>query len=204
MTRHGESAMMPPPIRIDERLLMPSTNRERVLLRRLDGLTDAVGRTIAWLVLAMMLLQFAIVVLRYAFGMHSIVMQESVMYLHAAVFLLGAAWTLRHDGHVRVDIFYRKLSARRRAVIDLAGTLLLLIPVALFIAVSSFDYIRSSWAILERSPDGGIPGVFLLKTLILVMVALLLLQGVAQVIRQVLILRGQAPNDTTPDHPEVL
>jgi len=176
---------------------MPSTNPGRVLLRRLDGLTDAVGRAIAWLVIAMMLVQFAIVVLRYAFGVHSIVMQESVMYMHAAVFLLGAAWTLRHDGHVRVDIFYRKLPPRRRAAIDLAGTLLLLFPVTLFIAFSSFDYIRSSWAILERSPDGGIPGVFLLKSLILVMVALLLIQGVAQVIRQGLILCGQ--DDATPD-----
>ncbi|MGM0701981.1 MAG: TRAP transporter small permease subunit [Pseudomonadota bacterium] len=186
---------------------MPSTNRERAVLRRLDGLTEAAGRSVAWLVLIMMLLQFAIVVMRYVFGIHSIVMQESVMYMHAAVFMLGAAWTLRRDGHVRVDIFYRKLSARRRAGIDLAGTLLLLLPVTLFIAVSSFDYVLSSWAILERSPDGGIPGVFLLKSLILVMVALLLVQGVAQALRQWLILRGSSPHDPpphpdTPDHQE--
>ncbi|WP_163559203.1 TRAP transporter small permease subunit [Halomonas sp. NO4] len=182
---------------------MPSTNRERVLLRWLDGLTEVVGRSIAWLVLVMMLVQFAIVVMRYAFGIHSIVMQEAVMYMHAAVFLLGAAWTLRHDGHVRVDIFYRKLSPRGRARIDLAGTLLLLIPVALFIAVSSVDYVRSSWAILERSPDGGIPAVFLLKSLIPVMVALLLVQGLAQLIRQWLILRGRPPHQPdTPDHQE--
>ena len=182
---------------------MPSTNRKRILLAWLDGLTEVVGRTIAWLVLVMMLVQFAIVVMRYALGIHSIVMQETVMYLHAAVFLLGAAWTLRHDGHVRVDLFYRKLSARGRARIDLAGTLLLLMPVALFIAVTSVDYVRSSWAILERSPDAGLPAVFLLKSLILVMVALLLVQGLAQLIRQWLILRGRPPHrPDTPDHQE--
>ncbi|WP_438883351.1 TRAP transporter small permease subunit, partial [Bacillus cereus group sp. Bce013] len=83
---------------------------------------------IAWLVIIMMLVQFAIVIMRYWLGINSIVMQESVMYMHAAVFMLGAAWTLKRDGHVRVDIFYRRLSDRGRAWIDLMGTLLLLIP----------------------------------------------------------------------------
>lgn len=182
---------------------MQTANRDPVLLAWLDGFTEVVGRSIAWLVILMMAVQFAIVVMRYAFSLHSVVMQESVMYMHAAVFMLGAAWTLRHDGHVRVDIFYRKLSARGRAWIDLLGTLLLLFPVTLYIAISSFGYVSSSWAILERSPDGGIPAVFLLKSLILVMMALLMLQGVAQVIRQVLILRGKAPGNT-PDHDEVV
>ncbi|MCG6656560.1 TRAP transporter small permease subunit [Halomonas campisalis] len=182
---------------------MPSANREPVLLAWLDGITEMVGRAIAWLVLVMMVVQFAIVVMRYAFSIHSVVMQESVMYMHAMVFMLGAAWTLRHDGHVRVDIFYRRLSERGRAWIDLLGTLFLLIPVALFIAIGSFAYVRSSWAILERSPDGGIPGVYLLKSLILVMMALLLIQGVAQLIRQAMILRGQAPGND-PEHREVL
>ncbi|NIC05156.1 TRAP transporter small permease subunit [Billgrantia bachuensis] len=182
---------------------MQTANRDPVLLAWLDGFTEVVGRSIAWLVILMMAVQFAIVVMRYVFSLHSVVMQESVMYMHATVFMLGAAWTLRHDGHVRVDIFYRKLSARGRAWIDLLGTLLLLFPVTLFIAISSFGYVSSSWAILERSSDGGIPGVFLLKSLILVMMALLLLQGVAQVIRQVLILRGKAPGNT-PDHDEVV
>lgn len=180
---------------------MQTANRDPVLLAWLDGFTEVVGRSIAWLVIVMMAVQFAIVVMRYVFGLHSIVMQESVMYMHAMVFMLGAAWTLRHDGHVRVDIFYRKLSARGRAWIDLLGTLFLLFPVALFISISSLGYVTSSWAILERSPDGGIPGVFLLKSLILVMMVLLMLQGVAQVIRQVLILRGKAPGNT-PDHDE--
>lgn len=182
---------------------MPTANRDPVLLAWLDGFTEVVGRFIAWLVIVMMLVQFAIVVMRYVIGIHSIVMQESVMYMHAMVFMLGAAWTLRHDGHVRVDIFYRKLSDRGRAWIDLLGTLFLLFPVVLFIGIGSYGYVRSSWVILERSPDAGIPGVYLLKSLILVMVGLLLIQGVAQVIRQVLILRGKAPGNS-PDHGEVL
>ncbi|KAA0010848.1 TRAP transporter small permease subunit [Billgrantia pellis] len=182
---------------------MQTANRDPVLLAWLDGFTEVVGRSIAWLVFAMMAVQFAIVVMRYVFSMHSTVMQESVMFMHAMVFMLGAAWTLRHDGHVRVDIFYRRLSARGRAWIDLLGTLFLLIPVTLFIAIGSFGYVKSSWAILERSSDSGMPYVFLLKTLILVMMALLLLQGVAQIIRQIMILRGQAPGNT-PAHDEVL
>ncbi len=182
---------------------MRANSHEPRLLRWLDGLTEGVGRAIAWLIIVMMLLQFAIVAMRYVFGTNSIVMQESVMYMHAAVFMLGAAWTLKHDGHVRVDIFYRKLSSRARAWIDLLGTLFLLIPVSLFIAIGSYRYVLSSWAILERSPNGGIPAVYLLKTLILVMVALLLLQAVAQLIRQALIIRHKLPNPTH-EHEEVV
>ncbi len=182
---------------------MTAPTREPALLRGLDAFTDRVGQTIAWLVLFMMAVQFAIVVMRYVFNIHNTVMQESVMYMHAAVFMLGAAWTLRRDGHVRVDIFYRRLSARGRAWIDLCGTLFLLIPVVLFIAIGSFGYVRSSWAILERSPDGGIPGVYLLKSLILVMMALLLVQGIAQVIRKVLVIRHRLPG-RTPDHEELV
>ena len=182
---------------------MTSPTREPALLRGLDAFTDRIGTAVAWLVIIMMLVQFSIVVMRYVFGIHNTVMQESVMYMHAAVFMLGAAWTLRRDGHVRVDIFYRRLSARGRAWIDLCGTLFLLLPVVLFIAIGSVAYVRSSWAILERSPDGGIPGVYLLKSLILVMMALLLIQGVAQLIRQWLIIRHRLPNDT-PQHEEIL
>ncbi|GGX84945.1 C4-dicarboxylate ABC transporter substrate-binding protein [Litchfieldella qijiaojingensis] len=183
---------------------MNRVTREPALLTRLDALTDIIGRSIAWLVLVMMLVQFTIVVMRYAFSMHSIVMQESVMAMHAMVFMLGAAYTLKHDGHVRVDIFYRRLSPRGRAWVDLGGTLLLLTPVALFIAFASWHYVLSSWSILERTPDGNLPIVFLVKSLILLMMALLLLQGIAQAIRQVLILRGRLPAEPTHEHEEVL
>lgn len=194
--------MMRSLFRFDTSFSMSTPHRAPLLLTWLDGLSEIVGRSIAWLVLLMMVVQFAIVVMRYAFSIHSTVMQESVMYMHAMVFMLGAAWTLRHDGHVRVDIFYRKMSDRGRAWVDLCGTLFLLFPVILFIAYMSFGYVINSWTIMERSPDGGIPAVYLLKSLILVMMALLLLQGIAEVIRQVLILRGHAPG-TQPQHDEV-
>ncbi|MCB8889364.1 TRAP transporter small permease subunit [Vreelandella malpeensis] len=182
---------------------MRANSHEPRLLRWLDSLTEGVGRAIAWLVIVMMLVQFAIVVLRYFLGVNSIVMQESVMYMHATVFMLGAAWTLKQDGHVRVDIFYRKLSSRARAWVDLLGTLFLLVPVALFIAIGSYHYVLTSWTIMERSPNGGIPAVYLLKTLILVMMALLLLQAVAQLVRQALIIRGALPNPTH-EHEEIV
>lgn len=182
--------------------MIPSTSRP-LLIAKLDAFADRVGNGIAWLVIVMMLVQFAIVVMRYLLGVHSVGMQESVMYMHAMVFMLAAAWTLRHDGHVRVDIFYRRLSERGRAWIDLCGTLFLLFPVIGFITLTSLGYVAGSWAILERSPDGGLPAVFLLKSLILVMMALLLLQGIAEVLRQVMILRGALTCDT-PDHPEGL
>ncbi|GHC34461.1 TRAP-type mannitol/chloroaromatic compound transport system, small permease component [Aidingimonas halophila] len=171
--------------------------RHSALLSRLDTFTECLGRAVSWLLLIMMLVQFAIVILRYAFNINSIVAQESVMFLHAVVFMLAASYTLKHDGHVRVDIFYRRLSMRGRAWIDLLGTLLLLFPVLIFIAASSLGYVAKSWAILERSPDSGIPVVFLLKSLILVMVVLLSLQGIAQMIRQVMMLRGRMPSIDT-------
>ncbi len=158
----------------------------------LDGISEWTGRVIAWLTLGMVLVTFLIVVLRYAFNLGWIAMQESVLYMHATVFMLGAAYTLRHDQHVRVDIFYRRMGLRGRALVDLAGTLLLLIPVCLFILDSSLDYVREAWAIREASPEaGGLPWVYLLKTLIPLMAALLLLQGVSMALRALLRLVGR-------------
>ena len=158
----------------------------------LDGFSEWTGRIIAWLTLGMVLVTFLIVVLRYAFNLGWIAMQESVLYMHATVFMLGAAYTLRHDQHVRVDIFYRRMGLRGRALVDLAGTLLLLIPVCLFILDSSLDYVREAWAIREASPEaGGLPWVYLLKTLIPLMAALLLLQGVSMALRALLRLVGR-------------
>jgi len=121
-------------------------------------------------------------------------MQESVLYLHATVFMLGAAYTLKHDQHVRVDLFYRRIGPRGRAWVDLAGTLLLLVPVCLFILDSSWDYVREAWAIREASPEaGGLPGVYLLKSLIPAMAVLLLIQGVAMALRAGLRLCSKDP-----------
>lgn len=167
------------------------------LSRFLDAFSDLVGRAIAWLTAAMVLTTFLVVVLRYAFDWGAIAMQESVTYMHAAVFMLGAAYTLRHDGHVRVDIVYRRLGARGRALVNLLGTLLLLMPVSLYILFESLPYVTASWSVLEGSREaGGLPGVYLLKALMLVMPALLILQGLADALRSLLVLR--APREPRP------
>jgi len=163
----------------------------RRLVTGLDAFSDLTGRAVAWLTAAMVLDTFVVVVLRYAFDWGSIAMQESITYMHGVVFMLGAAYTLGQDGHVRVDIFYRKLGPRGRAWVNLLGTLLLLAPVSLYVAHDSWVYVTSSWAVHEGSREaGGLPGVFLLKTLLLVMPVLLLLQGLADALRALLVLRG--------------
>jgi TRAP-type mannitol/chloroaromatic compound transport system permease small subunit len=161
------------------------------ILHRVIGLCDAlnerVGRLTAWGTLAMVVVTFAIVVLRYLFNLGWIAMQESVTYLHAMIFMLGAAYTLKHDGHVRVDIFYQKASARGRAWVDLLGTLLFLLPFCLFLFWVSWEYVAASWALHEGSRDsGGLPWLYLLKTLIPVMSLLLILQGVVMLLRNLL------------------
>lgn len=157
----------------------------------LDRFAEATGRIIAWLTLCMVLITVSVVIMRYLFQSGSIALQESVSYLHACVFMLGAAYTLKHDGHVRVDILYQRFSARTRAWIDLLGTLLLLFPVCLFILFSSLEYVTASWSIQEGSREaGGLDGVFLLKTTIPVMAVLLLLQGCSIILHKVLLLSG--------------
>ncbi len=151
---------------------------------RIDRLTTAIGRAAAWLALVIVVLQFALVVARYVFGLGSIWLTETVTYADAALFLLAAAWTLSAGGHVRVDIFYAHASTRTRAIIDLIGALLLLLPFALALLWLSAPYAARSWAILERSQEAsGLPLVFLLKTLIPVFALMMALQGVAQAIR---------------------
>lgn len=150
----------------------------------IDRLNAAIGRAAAWLCLAVVTVQFAVVGLRYLFDIGSIWMQESILYGHAALFLLCAAWTLQKDGHVRVDIFYASASPRVRAAIDLIGALFLLIPFAGAILYFSWPYVARSWAILEGSREAsGLPFLFALKTLIPVFAAMLILQGLAQAIR---------------------
>jgi TRAP-type mannitol/chloroaromatic compound transport system permease small subunit len=161
------------------------------LAASIERVVDAIGRAVSWLTLGIVLLTFAIVVLRYAFAGGSIALQESVLWLHSAVFLLGAAFALKRDQHVRVDIFYREFDPRRKALADLAGTLLFLLPVAGFLVLISYEYVASAWAIREASREpGGLPGVFLLKTLIPIAGVLLFVQGIALVLRQIAQLRA--------------
>jgi TRAP-type mannitol/chloroaromatic compound transport system permease small subunit len=154
------------------------------LADRIDRLTTTVGRAVAWLALAIVLLQFALVVARYLFGLGSIWLTETVIYGHATLFMLAAAWTLRAGGHVRVDVFYAEAGPRTRAKIDLAGAVLLLLPFSAVLVWLSVPYAARSWAILERSQEtSGLPLVFALKTLIPLFALLMALQGIAQAIR---------------------
>jgi TRAP-type mannitol/chloroaromatic compound transport system permease small subunit len=156
----------------------------------IDRLNGAIGRAAAWLALAVVLVQFAVVILRYVLGFGSIWLQESILYGHAALFLLAAAWTLAANGHVRVDIFYADATPRTKAAVDLAGALLLLIPFMAVLSWYAWPYAARSWAILERSREtSGLPIVYLLKTLIPVFALLMGLQGIAQAIHALAALR---------------
>lgn len=162
------------------------------IIKRIDRLNELIGSSISWLTLVMVAVTFLVVVLRYVFSIGWIAMQESVIYLHSIVIMLGAAYTLKQNAHVRVDIFYERMTLRNKAWVDLFGTAFLLIPFCLFIIFISWNYVSLSWALLEGSRDaGGLPAVFLLKTTIPVMATLLMLQGIAQGLRSILILRGQ-------------
>ncbi len=137
------------------------------------------GKLVAWLTIVMVLLTFAVVVLRYGFNLGWIWLQESVTYLHVTVFTVAAAWTLQQDGHVRVDIFYAEMPVQKRALVNLLGTLIFLVPFCIFVLVIAWPYVANSWKLLETSREaGGLPLVFLLKSLIMVMPALLLGQAV--------------------------
>jgi TRAP-type mannitol/chloroaromatic compound transport system permease small subunit len=140
------------------------------------------GKAVAWLTLLMVLLTFLIVVLRYGFNLGWIWLQESVTYLHGMVFMLAAAWAIQTDDHVRVDIYYRDRSPRQKAVVNLLGTLIFLLPFCLFVLYISWNYVAVSWAGHEGSREaGGLALVYLQKTLILLLPALLLLQAVVSV-----------------------
>jgi len=154
----------------------------------LERINVLVGRTVAWLTLAMVLTTFVIVVMRYLFDSGWIWLQESVTWMHAAVFMLAAAYTLAREEHVRVDIFYRRFSPRGRALVDAAGALFLLIPVTVFIIVVSWDYVMISWQIRETSREAGgliYPFLPILKSLIPIMSIMLLLQGTILLLRSI-------------------
>mgnify|MGYP001825738196 FL=1 len=160
----------------------------------LRKLISTSGRTIAWLTVVMVLLTFTIVILRYGFNLGWIWLQESLTYLHVAVFMVAAAWTMQQDGHVRVDIFYNDMSERKRCIVDLLGTLVFLVPFCLFIIIIAFPYVANSWKLMESSREaGGLPMLFLLKSLILVMPALLLGQAFLNVTDAIRILRQPTP-----------
>ena len=167
----------------------------------LERINLIVGRAVAWFTLAMVLVTFTIVVLRYLFDLGWIWLQESVTWMHAAVFMLAAGYTLARDEHVRVDVVYRDLSDRARAGIDAAGSLLFLIPFNLFLLVGSWQYVMNSWSRGETSPEAGgliYPAIPLLKAFIPMAALLLLLQAVVVLLRGILRVTGRGAADTGP------
>ncbi len=168
--------------------------RARRLVLSIDRFTDACGRLLAWLAAAMALLIAAVVLLRYGLELGSIAAQEAVTYLHATLFMLGAAYALKNGAHVRVDIFYRRFSPRTRAWVDSLGGIVFLLPLCAVIGFGSLDFVAQAWSVREISADaGGIPAVFLLKTLLPLMAANLALQGLAEILRNALTLAGDTP-----------
>lgn len=162
------------------------------IIAAIDGINRGVGRSVAWLALAMALIQFVVVILRYVFAIGFIPVQELIWYLHGILFMVGAGFTLMYDGHVRVDVFYRGASPRFRALVDLGGSLLLLIPICILTFWLSRGYVTNSWRILEGSTEvSGLPFIYVLKTMIWVFAVLLGLQGVALAARALRYLRGE-------------
>jgi len=149
-----------------------------VILDVLDAFSDWLGRTISWCSLFLVILVFTIAVMRYVFKIGSIPLQETVIYLHGFLFMLTAGYTLAKDEHVRVDVFYSRMTPVQKHWVNIMGCLIFLFPLCFFIFSYSIDYVSISLRVMESSPEsGGLPYLFLLKSLILALPILLALQG---------------------------
>lgn len=160
----------------------------------LDRLSTVIGRGASWLTLLMVVVTFVVVVMRYVFDAGYIWIQESVIWMHAVVFMLGAAYTLHDEEHVRVDVFYRNMSPRRRAWVDLVGVVVFLLPLCAFLAWNSWDFVVQSWRIGESSREpGGLPYPFLplLKSALLLMPLTVSLQGLSLLLKSLRELKGR-------------
>jgi len=148
-----------------------------------DRLQAALSSLLGAMLLLMACFTMLVVTLRYGFNLGTVALQEAIIYLHATVFLLGAGVALERDAHVRVDIFYQRFSHRNRDWVNAIGVITFLLPVSIMIGLSSLGYVSESWAIKEVSPEsGGIPAVYLLKTVIPVSMVTLTLQGISLLI----------------------
>jgi TRAP-type mannitol/chloroaromatic compound transport system permease small subunit len=158
-----------------------------------DRISIATGRATSWLTLAMVIVMGIIVIMRYAFDAGSIWLQESVTWMHAAVFMVGTAYTLQHEEHVRVDIFYRKMQPRGRAIVDMLGVIVFLLPLCVYLSIQGYDFAAVSWSIHETSREpGGLPYPMIpvLKSLIVLMPVTVALQGVSLLLRSLAAIRG--------------
>ncbi|HWS73619.1 MAG TPA: TRAP transporter small permease subunit [Quisquiliibacterium sp.] len=155
-------------------------------------LNAVVGKTFSWLALAGVLICFTVVVQRYVFSTTQLWMQDLYVWLNGAMFMAVAGYTLLIDGHVRVDILYRPASVRRKAWMDLVGVLVFLLPFCAVVWLWGFEYVQRAWLLREGSENpGGMPGLFILKSFILVFVVLVGLQGLAMALRSLLVIKGR-------------
>lgn len=175
-----------------------------VPIRVIDWISNQAFLWARWLSLWLVLVQFAVVVLRYVFGLGFIFLQEALLYFHGTLFLIAASGALLHEGHVRIDVFYRGLSPGGKAWVDFIGTYVFLIPVIAVIAAASTPYVSASWATLEGSKEtSGIPAVFLLKTMILAFAGLIFAQAIGFATRAALVILGAEP-PPKPQGPTVI
>jgi len=175
----------------------------RLLVRLIDGFNEKIGIVISWLTTLLVLVVCYDVFTRYFLRSSSVAVQEMEWHIFAVIFLLGAAFTLKHEGHVRVDVFYSVMSPKSKAIIDLLGGLVFLIPFSILVIWTSQGFISMSWAIQETSPDpGGLPYRYLLKAMIPVGFVLVLMQGVAMTIRAFMIVIGRPLDDPAANKPD--
>jgi TRAP-type mannitol/chloroaromatic compound transport system permease small subunit len=161
-------------------------------VRIVDRLNGLVGHAASWLILPVVLISFTVVMLRYVLGKGYPWLQESYIWLHGLAFMLAAAWVLREEGHVRVDLFYRRWSARGRAWADLIGVFVFMLPMLAVIFFSAWPLLERSWRIREKSPTAdGLEWLFLLKTAVPIFCVLVALQGLAMAARSVLTIAGR-------------
>lgn len=157
-----------------------------------NALNRAIGEAFSWLSLLIVLVCFAVVVERYAFSTSRVWMQDLYVWLNGAMFTAVAGFALLREDHVRVDIFYRPASIRTKAIVDLIGVCLFLLPFAAVVWVYGYPFVARSWGLAEGSANwGGMPGLFVLKSFILVFASLVALQGLSMAARSVLVLAGR-------------
>ena len=149
-----------------------------------DSLIERIGNVLNILIIALVCVVIVVVIGRYFFEIGSVALQELATYLHATIFMLGISYTLKHDGHVRVDIFYRNFSEKKQALINVVGGLVFVLPISTFVGWSSWEYVLASWSIMETSTENnGLPFIYLLKTVMLIMPSLLMIQGLVIIVK---------------------
>ena len=169
------------------------------LARGIDAVNEWIGKICSWATLTLVLVQFAIVMINYLYSEGIIAVQESLTYMHSLVFLGAAGYTLLHNGHVRVDIFYSNMSEKGKAYINLIGTLVILFPVLICIGIYAMPFVGQSWQILEGSQEtSGLHLVYILKSMILLFVASTFIQGISISLHSLLVIMGHEHLEEEP------